>query len=83
MKRNLVQIPLFVVSISPAYEGEIAIINNRTGKFASKKLKPLSKIKKEFKSFITDDKTMLFRFLSQNHIEQIQSMLPTTKLTCN
>ncbi len=83
MKRNLVQIPLFTLSISDLREGAVAVFNNRTGKFANKGLKPLKQLEKEFKIYFCDHNQMFFERVPKDRIKRMEELLPKTKLTCN
>ena len=74
------KIPLFELSISTVFDGDVAIINNRTGTFANTSLKPLKEIKKEFKIFLRDKKVFAFSNMESHQIEKLKSLLPKTNL---
>jgi len=75
-------IPYFEISISPHYEGEVAIINNYTGTFAKQSLRSLKKIKRKFKVWLNNKNDFCFSHMgSKSTQEELQAMLPKHRLS--
>ena len=78
-KGNQISAGNFIISIGAFNTGDIAIISKSTGDFTrltqAKRSKKLRKIKRTFKSFINNDTTFNFQFMTDDLTTQLIMML--------
>jgi len=72
--------PKFTLSISKLDSGEVAILNQLTGGFASLKLKSMRKIKKAFSPWICSHEHLVFSKMSEAKTKELEAMLPKHRI---